>query len=184
MAKILIAPNSILTTRSKPVKKIDHKVKELISKLEKTLIEQKDPQGVGLAAPQIGVGFRVFVMRPKSSAKTEVFLNPKVLGLSKNRASYSNKNKAAKKKGKKKALEGCLSVPRIWSPVPRANEVEIEYQNLEGEIRRKKFTGFKAVIIQHEIDHLDGILFTQRAARSNSPLYEENDGKLTKLKLP
>jgi peptide deformylase len=79
-------------------------------------------------------------------------------------------------------LEGCLSIPRIWGPVKRANRVLLEYQDLSGEKKTEWFTGFRATIVLHEVDHLQGVLFTQRAIEQNSALYEERDGELERMK--
>ena len=80
-------------------------------------------------------------------------------------------------------LEGCLSIPRIWSPVNRHAKVHLEYTNLRGERKDKWFSGFDAVIIQHEMDHLHGILFTQRSLEQHMKLYEEKNGKLVEKKV-
>lgn len=78
-------------------------------------------------------------------------------------------------------LEGCLSVPRIWGPVDRDAEVLVEYLDLNGKKQSKWFSGLKAVIVQHETDHLNGILFTQRVLEQKGRLYEEKNGELEKI---
>ncbi len=182
MLKILTAPNEILTSTTKRVGKIDGSLKKLVSQMEVTLIKQKDPLGVGLAAPQVGVGLQLFIVRPKPEAKTEVFLNPEILKMEKKRATYKNTNKKAQKiaKQEKNALEGCLSIPKIWAPVRRSSKVLLRYSDLGGKQKEKWFSGLKAVIVQHEVDHLSGILFTQRALEQKSALYEEKGEKLVK----
>lgn len=147
--------------------------------MEKTLAAQIDPQGVGLAAPQVGRNIQLFIIKPSPKTKTEVFINPKILKLQTDKKKSSEGRSTSGRKSHK--LEGCLSIPRIWSPVTRAKKMQLEYFDLNGKKYTKWFTGFEAVIIQHEVDHLEGILFTQRAIEQKSQLYEETDGKLKKM---
>lgn len=149
--------------------------------MEETLNAQINPQGVGLAANQVGLNLSIFLAKPDPDSPIEVVINPRILEISKQKASYKNKSKAARKRGKKSSLEGCLSIPRIWAPVQRAHKVRLEYQDIKGKKRKKWFTGFKAAIMQHEIDHLNGILFTQRALEQKTEMLEEKNGKLEKI---
>ncbi len=178
MLKIVTTPNPVLTTPVAPVVKIDERIKKLVADMEVTLIAQKDPEGVGLAAPQVGISLALFIMKPGPSKPTTAFINPKIV----KHVSCNTKHKTQGKKKKKVKLEGCLSVPKIWSPLVRENKVLLHYQDLEGKVHKKWFSGFEAIIIQHEMDHLGGVLFTQRALEKNIPLYEEKDGELEKLK--
>ena len=175
MLKIVHIPNSVLTTPSRPVAKIDKKIKDLVFEMEETLLACVDPQGVGLAAPQVGIDLQLFIIKPDGDSDTEVFINPRILEVGK------EPPKTTKSKRKNEQLEGCLSIPKIWSPVRRPEKVLIEYQDLTGEKKTELFTGFKAVIIQHEVDHLQGILFTQRSVEQNLPLYEEKNDELHKI---
>lgn len=93
----------------------------------------------------------------------------------------SQNSQKHKRKRKKQHFEGCLSIPKIWSPVKRSKKILLEYQTTEGEKKSEWFSAFDAIIIQHEVDHLNGILFTQRALEQKSQLYEEKKGKLVKL---
>ncbi len=148
--------------------------------MDKTLVAQSDPQGVGLAAPQVGYNLQLFIIKPTPESKTEVFINPKII----KHVVHNIKHKTVKtvtRKKKKTPLEGCLSIPRIWGPVRRAKKVFLEYQTPSGEKKQSWSSGFKAVIIQHEMDHLQGVLFTERAVEQKSQLYEEKNGKLEKL---
>jgi peptide deformylase len=178
MLKIITVPNSILTTTVLPVTNFDTSLINLISEMEKTLKAQTDPMGVGLAAPQVNVNLQIFIMKPKSSIS--VFINPKILNL-KFKILNFNSNSKLKIKKKKTPLEGCLSIPRIWGPVKRSKKLLLEYQTPTNEKKQEWFSGFEAVIIQHEVDHLNGVLFTQRALEQKTPLYEEQDGKLKKM---
>ncbi len=76
---IVSIPNSILTTPTKPVKKIDKQILDIITKLKKTLLNAKNPKGVGLAAPQIGAPFRIFITKPTPASKINVFINPEII---------------------------------------------------------------------------------------------------------
>ena len=139
------------------------------------------PQGVGLAATQIGYSLALFIMKPSPKSKTEVCINPKIVTSVPFGVSQSQ-SESVKKTDSTKKLEGCLSIPRIWGPVKRPQKVLMEYQDLTGKKHSKWFTGFKATIVQHEVDHLRGILFTQRALEQKTTLYEEKDGELEKMK--
>lgn len=177
MLKIVHIPNSVLTTPSKPVTKIDKKIKDLVFEMEETLLACVDPQGVGLAAPQVGINLQLFIIKPDEDSDTEVFINPKILEVEKKPHSA----KATRSKQKNEQLAGCLSIPKIWSPVRRPEKILLEYQDLTGEKKTEWFTKFKAIIIQHEVDHLHGILFTQRSVEQNLPLYEEKNDELHKI---
>lgn len=173
--KIISAPNKTLNTKSEDIINIDGKIKKIVSEMVKTLDSQKDPQGVGLAAPQVGLNIRMFIMKPLTDSKHQTVINPKVINF------FDKKPSKIKKKPVKNKLEGCLSIPKIWAPVKRRYGVNIEYTDLNGNIITKTFTGYQAIIVQHEIDHLDGILFTQRAIEQKSQLFEEKGEKLVKI---
>lgn len=149
--------------------------------MEETLIAQDDPPGVGLAAPQVGENLALFIIKPTPKSKTKVFINPKIIKLESTKIFAKGRSSSGRKKLK---LEGCLSIPRIWSPVKRASKILLEYQDFASStyaVVRRWFQGFEAIIIQHEIDHLQGVLFTQRSVEQNLPLYEEKDGQLEKM---
>ncbi len=187
MLKIVTAPNPVLLTPAKNVMTFDEPFQILIKDMDEALTAQTNPQGVGLAAPQIGIGQSIFVMKPTPKAKTEVFVNPEILKLIPNAEPNVAKKPNLKvkhsktKKRKKHKLEGCLSIPKIWGPVERAYKVQLAYQDSTGKHHQKWFEGFKAVIIQHEVDHLKGILYTQRVLEQKNELFEEVGGKLKKL---
>jgi peptide deformylase len=178
MLKIVSVPNPILTSPARKVEKIDKKIVDMVIDMEETLIAQIDPQGVGLAAPQVGMALRLFIVKPSPDVETEVFINPVVV------ESVVKPEKVATKPKRKKEskLEGCLSIPRIWGTVTRAQKILVTYQTLEGSHKKKWFTGLKSIIVQHEIDHLNGVLFTQRALEQKKQLYEEKDGEFEKVK--
>jgi len=131
-----------LREKAEPVVKIDSELKKLVQEMKKIM---KKHEGLGLAANQVGVKKRVFVMEVEG--KNYVCINPVIV----------------KKKGEKLMEEGCLSVPEKWGEVPRAEEVILKYQNLWGKEKTLKAKGLLAQVIQHEVDHLDGILFIDKA---------------------
>lgn len=180
MLKIVHAPHDILAKSVKQVNQIDKKIYKLVYEMEETLIAQVDPQGVGLAAPQINENLAIFIIKPTLKADTQVFINPKIVELVKSvkpvKPALTDSTKSEDVK-----LEGCLSIPRIWGPVTRGKKILVEYQNLAGEKKSEWFSGFKSVIIQHEIDHLHGVLFTQRVLEQKGKLYLEKDGELEKI---
>lgn len=161
--KILPAANPALRKKSKPVNKVDKRILNLIRDLKKTLLAQKDPKGVGLAASQIGKDLRVFVMRYENSVLAVI--NPEIVKIEK---------KTKKIKNQKEILEGCLSVLNYYGPLTRPQKITIKYLNEKGNKTQKEFTGFPAQIVQHEIDHLDGILFTDKLLKNKSPIYKQN----------
>lgn len=189
MLKIVHAPHTILTKGTRRVAKVDKRIRELVYDMEETLIEQVDPQGVGLAAPQVNSDFAIFIIKPTLKAHTQVFINPKIVELVKpvksvksvKPGSTDSTDSTDSTKGEDVKLEGCLSIPRIWGPVTRNTKVLLEYQDLTGEKHTEWFSGFKSVIIQHEMDHLQGILFTQRVLEQKGRLFQEKDGELEKI---
>lgn len=162
--KVLLSNDPILRRKSKPVIKIDKKTKDLIKDLKDTLGVQKDPEGVGLAAPQIGKNLRIFLAKYKNFER--VIINPKVIEIK------EKPHSAKVSKSKKEILEGCLSLPYYYGPLKRAPKITIEYLNEAGNPLTETFEGFHAQIIMHEIDHLEGILFIDHLLSEGKPLYK------------
>lgn len=164
--KIIKSGNPILRRKAKTVNKIDKKVLDLITDLTDTLRVQKEPEGVGLAACQIGENLSVFVMLKKGQIVPVV--NPKVIKLSSAKITLEKA---------KTLMEGCLSLPNYYSPLIRAKEITIQYLNISEEEVTETFSGFEAQIVQHEIDHLNGIMFLDRLLKQKTKLYklEGND---------
>lgn len=163
--KIVTTPNDVLTSVSQPVEKFDKKLKKIISDMEVTLAHTSDPVGVGLAAPQVGLPLRIFLARPTEKAPTMHFINPVIEHIS------DHKSKKKKTDEDKKILEGCLSIPNIWGHVVRPQKLTLSYQDQTGKKFTQTYTGFMATIIQHEVDHLNGILFTKHVLAQNEKLY-------------
>jgi len=154
--------------------------------MERVLTAQNDPPGVGLAANQVGLDLSIFIIKPFEKSKIKVFINPKIVKISQNlselvKTNSTNSTNSTKKKRKRIKLEGCLSIPRIWGPIRRAERIFLHYQDLTGKKYLKWFSGFEATIIQHEIDHLNGVVFTQRSLEQKGQLYREENEELVKI---
>jgi len=183
MLKIVSVPDKVLSQPTKAVPIIDDKIRKLIAEMDETLCAQQDPQGVGLSANQVGVPLSIFIMKKSPEAKTKIFINPKLLNSKIQNPKFKSSSKSKKKRSPVK-LEGCLSIPRIWGPVKRAQKLHLEYQDLNSDKPKKEwFTGFEATIILHEMDHLNGIVFTQRSLEQKAPLYKESDGELKRFEI-
>lgn len=173
--EILKSKDPRLRTKSKPVTRIDKKIREIIKDLYETLLAQKDPEGIGLAAPQIGKNVRIFLMKDGNTIKT--IINPEILDKFKNIKQKTNPKRS-------KVMEGCLSLPHYYSPLSRYDSVTVKYRNENWEEKVEKFSGLSAQIVQHEIDHLDGILFIDHVIKQQLPLYEHTkDGDWQKVDL-
>ncbi len=144
--KILLDGDELLRKKSKPIMVFDDKLKELLTDMEETM---KKNDGAGLAAPQVGILKRCFVMLDKNHKPVWV-INPEII-------SESGVNKYL--------LEGCLSLPEICGEVERPNEVVVTYQDINGKKQEKTFTAFQAKTFCHEYDHLDGILYKDKAKK-------------------
>ncbi len=161
---ILVAPDPRLKMKSQPVERVDDDVRRLMDDMLETM---HDARGIGLAAPQIGVHKRIIVVDTAGEDEQPQPLrmaNPEIVAVSDDDAARE---------------EGCLSLPEHFSEVVRPAGIRVRYLDAENEIREIDAEGIRAVCIQHEIDHLDGILFVDHisALKRNMILR-----KLTKLK--
>ncbi len=139
--------------KSEPVFKIDKNIKKIVEAMKKIM---KLNNGLGLAANQIGILKRIFVAEVEN--KRLVCINPEIITLS----------------GTPQVMEeGCLSIPDQWGEVKRYPEVTIKYTDLWNKTRKLKAKGLLAQVIQHEIDHLDGVLFIDKAIKTYS-INQEN----------
>ena len=175
MYKIVTTPNPVLIQKAKPVKKFDKKLAEIIHGMEETLKKTYDPVGVGLAAPQVGIDLQIFQIRPEPTDPIITYINPKIEKTSGELDVLSKKNSTnvEKRKPKKgKLLEGCLSIPTIWGYVKRNKVVTLSWQDPKGTHHKKTFKGFNAVIVQHEYDHLQGVLFTKHVIEQKNQMYK------------
>ena len=183
MIKIVTAPNPALSfiakpvpIKSEPVSGVNVSVVRLIDQMKKALIATTDPKGVGLAAPQVGKSLRIFIAKPTDKSKILVFVNPKIIGQSTVR-SYINRPKKDESEKASKKLEGCLSLPNIWGPVLRSSSLILSYLDEKGIGHKQKFSGFMATVIQHEMDHLSGVLFPKRVLEQQGTLYKSHKNK-------
>ena len=135
----------VLRKKCKRVEKIDKKIKKLIVDMAQTMEKN---QGIGLAAPQVGVLKRVIVVQTD-------FKGRRILGL-------VNPKIVKRSREKEVDIEGCLSFPGIFLEIKRAKEIEVEGLDINGKEIQLKAKGLLARVFQHEIDHLDGILFFDR----------------------
>ena len=142
--KIVIEPDPILRKKSLPFEKVDSEVKNLLDDMLETMYEAP---GIGLAAVQIGILKRAIVIdiSKEDEKKNPIFLiNPIIRFKSEKRSVYE---------------EGCLSLPGHFAEIERPAECELDYIDYDGKERNLKAKGLMATCIQHEVDHLDGILF-------------------------
>ena len=141
---------SVLKQKSAPVERVDDALRALMDDMLETMY---DAPGIGLAAIQIGVPKRVIVMdlaREGEDPQPRHFVNPEILETSEELFEYE---------------EGCLSVPDIYDAVERPARVRIRYQTYHGETVEEWAEGLYAVCIQHEMDHLEGVLFIDHLSR-------------------
>jgi len=180
MLKIVTAPDPVLSSIAKPVAKVNASVVEIIEQMKKALIKTADPKGVGLAAPQVGKALRIFMAKPTDKSKILVFINPKITTNKKQlttdkKLGISSQGPIVKsQQSKATKLEGCLSLQNIWGKVKRDPTVTISYLDEQGKHHRQKFSGFLATIIQHEVDHLNGVLFPKRVLEQKETLYKSS----------
>ena len=174
---IITVPNKILTTPAKPVGKIDKKIKQIIQQMKDDLINKKNPTGVCLAATQIGISLRLFITKPTQTSPVDVFINPQITWSSTDLAEIERPSDTKPTLRKDRKLEGCLSIPDVWGYLKRPSKVKLKYTDIKGQPQEKEFSGFIATIIQHETDHINGILFTQRVLEQEQKFYriEEDD---------
>lgn len=176
MYKMVVTPAPSLLEKATVVEKFDKKLHLILKEMRETLDATRDPVGVGLAAPQVGIPKRIFLAKPKDDTPATAFINPEIIQLASEQAIPHFENSAKieahkPKSSKRKLLEGCLSIPNIWGNVSRAKKVKITWQDETGKKHNKIFTGFAAIIIQHEMDHLNGILFTKHVMSQGEKLY-------------
>ena len=164
--KIVQAPEPVLSEKAKPIEKIDKTVLQLIEDMKETLVNTTDPEGVGLAAPQVGKSLQLFIIKESKEAPFSVFMNPVV--------ELVGKLKETEMEKKHSRLEGCLSLKDIWGTVKRVPKVKVSFMDETGKTKTRTFSGFFAVIVQHEYDHLQGFLFPKRTLEQAGKLYRSH----------
>jgi peptide deformylase len=137
----------ILRSKAKPVTDFNGELEQIFAEMKLTMVEAK---GVGLAATQVGIDRALFIARLGEDGEVAPYVNPTLTPLSDEI---------------EKAEEGCLSIPGIWVEVDRYLKVRLRAQNLKGETVELDLEGHPARVVQHEIDHLNGVLIIVRLPR-------------------
>ena len=141
---ILVAPDPVLKAKAKPVETVTDELRVLMDDMLETMYHAP---GIGLAAPQVGVSQRVIVVdiaREDEPKAPLCMVNPELVWVSDDDSTYE---------------EGCLSVPEHYADVARPAEIQVKYLDRDGKKQELKTDGLLATVIQHEMDHLEGILF-------------------------
>lgn len=149
-------PDPVLREKAKPVPKITPNIHKLLNDMAETMY---DAQGVGLAAPQVGILKRVIVMDVGDENGLIELINPEII----------------EREGEQFGPEGCLSIPGLTGDVRRAQRVKVKGLNRNGEEFELEGTDLLARCIQHEVDHLNGVLFTDLAEKTYRSESEEGD---------
>ncbi len=171
LMEIITFPDPSLRLKAKPVKKFDKELQTLIDDMFETM--RAEP-GVGLAAPQIGQSLRLIVIEyaeepetedaPQPKPKRYVLVNPEIV--------QSSEEMVV-------GMEGCLSVPGLIGKVDRHEALTVKALTRHGKPQKVKAEGWMARIIQHELDHLDGILYIDRASEIYEPVPEDETVEIT-----
>lgn len=140
---IVTLGNDILRQKAEPIEEIN----EEIVRLAQDMIASLNPkEGIGLAGPQVGVNKRIFIVHIEGD-EPRVFINPSIIGTSEDEVFYE---------------EGCLSIPGVWADVKRPAVIQVQAWNEKGKPFKVEAKGVMARVIQHEYDHLEGVLFVDR----------------------
>ncbi|MFW5730732.1 MAG: peptide deformylase [Desulfonatronovibrionaceae bacterium] len=164
--KIITYPDEILCRKAAHIEEIDDSVRELAEDMARVMYENR---GIGLAAPQVGECVRLVVTDlsgPENRDGLKVFVNPEIIESS----------------GESESEEGCLSVVGYRSLVKRADKVKVRALDLEGRKIELEADDLMATCLQHELDHLDGILFIDRISRLKRKMYDKKLSKWLKSK--
>lgn len=164
--KILKYPHPKLRADNEPISEFNEELKEIVDGMLETMY---DDDGIGLAAPQVGINKQLMVFNqdgdPETPEMEMVLCNPRIV-------SHSEETKLGE--------EGCLSFPQISGEVARNTWVEVEYQNIKGDTLNIKFEGKPAIIFQHEFDHLNKVLFIDRLVEMDKELNQKRLDKYVK----
>ncbi len=149
--QIVYFPHPALRFKSADIRQIDNNLRTVVRRMFDLMYEAN---GIGLAANQIGLPLRVFVMnlaaRPEEADQEFVFINPQITN----------------RKGTEVGEEGCLSIPKLYADVRRPSDVQIEAFDLDGQLFEMSLDDLPARVVQHELDHLDGVMFTDKVVES------------------
>ena len=161
---ILTAPDPRLQAVSTDVERVDDEIRALVADMTDSMYAA---EGIGLAAIQIGVAKRILVIdldQKEGNKNPRAFINPKITWASEEMSTYE---------------EGCLSVPEIWDDVERPARIKAEYLDIDGKPQTLEADGLLATCLQHEMDHLNGVLFIDHLSRLKKNMAIK---KLTKAK--
>ncbi|AZO60345.1 MULTISPECIES: peptide deformylase [unclassified Mesorhizobium] len=166
---LIILPDPILRQVSKPVERVDGDLRKLTDDMLETMY---DAPGIGLAAIQVGEPRRLLVIdlaKEGEPPAPHVFINPEILESSDERSVYE---------------EGCLSIPDYYAEVERPAAVRVKYLDREGKLQEMQAEGLMATCLQHEIDHLNGVLFIDHISKLKRDMVVRKFKKLAKDKAP
>ena len=150
LREIIILPDKRLRQVSDPVKTVDAEVRKLVEDMFETMYEAP---GVGLAAIQVGVPKRIVTAdtaKKDEEKQPQVFINPEIVWSSEEKSTYE---------------EGCLSIPEYYEEVERPSQVKVRFTDLDGKTREVEANGLLATVLQHEIDHINGVLFIDHISK-------------------
>jgi len=156
---VVVEGDEILRKVCKPVKEVTPKIIETLEDMVETMHAEF---GVGLAAPQVGIMRRMFVAQPDPEDESTIFymINPEIIEMSDNLVEGD---------------EGCLSVPDYVGKVKRADYIKMKATDIDGEEYEYEFYDFDARVMQHEYDHLDGILYIDKATDVHIPMPQDEE---------
>lgn len=179
--EILTTPHQFLRHTAKPVAIWDKKTAGQVEEMKEILKKTTNPKGVGLAATQVGLDKRLFVLQLDDGF--HIYVNPEIIKTDKKMLTDVYKKK------KDRWLEGCLSIPKTWGFVDRPFSITLKYQipkTLDTsswilDTVVSDFTDIQAAYVQHELDHLNGVLFTDRILEQKGDIFQETTDGLTKI---
>ena len=142
---LTLYPEPVLRKPAEPIQAFDEDLAKIVAGM---LARMHASNGVGLAAPQVGLRKRILVMNPSGEEDADrIMINPEILERTGGETAYE---------------EGCLSFPSVYAEIRRPDHCKVRFQNLDGSEQEEEFTGFPGRVVQHEYDHLEGILLVDR----------------------
>jgi len=164
---LVLLPDPVLRKTSEPLERVDDEIRTLADDMLETMY---DAPGIGLAAIQIGIPRRMLVIdcaKEDEDKAPIVFINPEIVESSEERAAYE---------------EGCLSIPDYYAEVERPAKVTVDYVDRDGKAQQVKAEGLLATCLQHEIDHLNGVLFIDHISKLKRDMVVRKFTKLAKAR--
>ncbi|MEM6463175.1 MAG: peptide deformylase [Pseudomonadota bacterium] len=164
---IVVIPDPVLRTKSEPIESVDEEIRRLADDMLETMY---DAPGIGLAAIQVGIPRRMLVIDCSKEDEDKdplVFINPQIVAQSDDRSAYE---------------EGCLSIPDYYAEVERPSEVTVDYVDRDGNKQQLEADGLLATCLQHEIDHLNGVLFIDHISKLKRSMVIKKFTKIAKTR--